>query len=216
MIWWIKWELPNSLLCFKAICKEWKMCCITVTVGIISVLKITNQEPVSHNFVQGKSFLTGMAKALSSCVAVKKSSLAVSVTFVSWWVNEGLKDISNLIITPADNKKNDWLLKFNVQSTPKIIPGQKWRSACTYQFHFLGLDQLTVARQTKITVDKRSLTSCMWVLFCQEIPTLYLNSILSPLCVDTHAASLTSKLFHSHLTAHSFTLKSSSSKVEEL
>ena len=73
------------------------MCCFTVTLGIMSVLKITNQEPVLHNFVQGKSFLTGMAKALSSFVAVKKSSLAVSITFVPRWVNEGLKNISNLI-----------------------------------------------------------------------------------------------------------------------
>ena len=61
------------------------MCCFTVTLGIMSVLKITNQEPVLHNFVQGKSFLTGMAKALSSFVAVKKSSLAVSITFFKFF-----------------------------------------------------------------------------------------------------------------------------------
>ena len=56
----------------------------TVTLDT-SVLKITHSEPVSHNSVPGKSFLTWMAKELSSCVAVKKSSLAVSITFFKFF-----------------------------------------------------------------------------------------------------------------------------------
>ena len=46
----------------------------------------------------------------------------------------------------------------------------KWRSVHTYQFHFLGQDQSTVALWAKMTVAKCLLTSCMWAHIPARFP----------------------------------------------
>ena len=46
----------------------------------------------------------------------------------------------------------------------------KWRSVQAHQFHFTGQYQCIVAQWAEITVDKHSLTSCMWDHFSTKFP----------------------------------------------
>ena len=155
----------------------------SVISDIMSVLKITNQEPVSYNSLLRKSFLTWMVKTLCSSAAVKKSSLAVRVTFVVRWVNEGLKDISNFIIILTIELTDSWnsmsaQLQRSYQGKSKIhlhAPIPPFRPGPVHS----GLANWDDCGQ--VFPHKLHVT-----LFCQEILTLCLDSIVSQLGLCWH------------------------------